>query len=354
MSVLVLADVDLGRLTPATARVVAAAAELGPVTLLVDASAKDEAKAIAGVAKVLSTALPQTAEALAPELAKLSEPFTHIVASANAMGRDVIPRLAALLDLMPVTDVTAIIGPTRFERPIYAGNATETVSDGQAKHLLTIRASAFAPARGGNDAPVEAIDMGASGSTTIAGEERSESTRPDLSTAQIVVSGGISVGDKFALIDELAEYERLPHEAVATPEDMEAALFGPRPAAEVVVAECDGQPAGFALFFVSFSTFLGKPGLHLEDLFVRPAFRGRGVGKRLMVHLARLAVERGYGRFEWSVLDWNEPAIQFYRAQGAQLLDAWTMCRVEGQALKTLGGSQPQGADARPTTGGRS
>lgn len=205
MSVLVLADVDKGRLTPATARVVAAAAELGPVTLLVDAAAAAEAKAIAGVTRVLSAALPQTAEALALGLAKLSQPFTHIVAAANATGRDVIPRLAALLDLMPVTDVTAIVGPTTFERPIYAGNATETVSDGQAKHLLTVRASAFAPARGDNDAPVEAIDMDASGNATVAGEERSESTRPELSTAQIVVSGGISVGEKFALIDELAE-----------------------------------------------------------------------------------------------------------------------------------------------------
>ena len=111
MSVLVLADVDKGRLTPATARVVAAAEELGPVTLLVDAAAAAEAKAIAGVTRVLSAALPQTAEALAPGLAMLSQPFTHIVAAANATGRDVIPRLAALLDLMPVTDVTAIVGP---------------------------------------------------------------------------------------------------------------------------------------------------------------------------------------------------------------------------------------------------
>jgi electron transfer flavoprotein alpha subunit len=205
MSVLVLADVDGGRLTAATARVVAAAAELGPVTLLVDTSAVDAARQIAGVSKVLSATLPQTAEALAPALAKLAEPFTHIVAAANATGRDVIPRLAALLDLMPVTDVTAIIGPNRFERLIYAGNATEAVSDGQPKHLLTVRASAFVPAKGGNDAPVEAIEVNISGDTTIAGEERSESTRPELSTAQIVVSGGISVGDKFSLIDELAE-----------------------------------------------------------------------------------------------------------------------------------------------------
>jgi GNAT superfamily N-acetyltransferase len=140
----------------------------------------------------------------------------------------------------------------------------------------------------------------------------------------------------LALIGELAEYERLPHETVATLDDMDAALFGPRPAAEVVVAECDGEAAGFALFFVSFSTFLGKPGLYLEDLFVRPAFRGRGVGKRLMVHLARLALQRGYGRFEWSVLDWNTPAIDFYRRLGAKPLDEWTVQRVSGEALRAL------------------
>ncbi|MEO7224193.1 MAG: FAD-binding protein, partial [Devosia sp.] len=205
MAVLVLADVDKGKLTPATARVVAAAAELGPVDLLVDASVAEQARAVAGVHKVLSAALPNTAEALAPVLAKLAEPYTHIVATANATGRDVIPRLAALLDLQPVTDVTAILGPNRFERPIYAGNATETVSDGQAKHLLTIRASAFASARGGNSAPVEAIEVTATGNTLVADEERSESTRPDLSTAQIVVSGGIPLGDRFAMIEELAE-----------------------------------------------------------------------------------------------------------------------------------------------------
>ena len=205
MSVLVLADVDQGRLTPATARVVAAAAELGPVTLLADAAAANEARTIAGVTRVLAAELPPTAEGLAPVLAKLSEPFTHIVAAANAVGRDVIPRLAALLDLMPVTDVIAIVGPNRFERPIYAGNATETVSDGQAKHLLTVRASAFAPARGGNDAPIETIDVTASGETVISSEERSQSTRPELSTAQVVVAGGIPLGARFGLVEDLAE-----------------------------------------------------------------------------------------------------------------------------------------------------
>jgi GNAT superfamily N-acetyltransferase len=145
----------------------------------------------------------------------------------------------------------------------------------------------------------------------------------------------------LALVAELAEYERLAHEAVATPANFEDALFGPRPAAEVLVAEVDGQHAGFALFFVSFSTFLGKPGLYLEDLFVRPAFRGNGVGKRLMVELARIALERGYGRFEWSVLDWNAPAIEFYRHLGATPMDGWTVQRVSGDALRALAGTAP-------------
>lgn len=143
----------------------------------------------------------------------------------------------------------------------------------------------------------------------------------------------------LALIAELAEYERLAHEAVATPADIEAALFGPQPVAEVLVAEVDGQAAGFALFFVSFSTFLGKPGLYLEDLFVRPPFRGLGVGARLMRRLAGIALERGYGRFEWSVLDWNAPAIDFYRRLGATPMDGWTVQRVSGDALRALAGA---------------
>ena len=134
----------------------------------------------------------------------------------------------------------------------------------------------------------------------------------------------------------LAEYEKLAHEAVATPALLEQHLFGPRPAAEVVIADVEGEPAGFALFFTSFSTFLGQPGLYLEDLFVLPQHRGLGLGKRLMVHLAQLAVSRGYGRFEWSVLDWNEPAIRFYRRLGAVGLDEWTVQRVSGDALQAL------------------
>ena len=139
------------------------------------------------------------------------------------------------------------------------------------------------------------------------------------------------------LIAGLAEYERLADEAIAEAADLERALFGPRPAAEVVIAECEGQAVGFALFFVSFSTFLGKPGLYLEDLFVRPAFRGRGIGRQLMVHLAGLAVARGYGRFEWSVLDWNANAIAFYERMGATVMPDWRICRVTGEALAAFG-----------------
>jgi GNAT superfamily N-acetyltransferase len=134
----------------------------------------------------------------------------------------------------------------------------------------------------------------------------------------------------------LAEYEKLAHEAVATPVLLETHLFGERPAAEVVIAEADGVPAGFALFFHSFSTFLGQPGLYLEDLFVLPRHRGLGIGRQLMVHLAQLAVARGCGRFEWSVLDWNEPAIRLYRSLGAVGLDEWTVQRVTGEALQAL------------------
>ena len=140
----------------------------------------------------------------------------------------------------------------------------------------------------------------------------------------------------LAFIRELAVFEKLEHEAIATPALMEQALFGERPAAEVVIAEVDGQPAGFVLFFTTFSTFVGLPGLYLEDLFVRPAFRKRGIATTLMRHLARTAVERGYGRFEWSVLDWNEPAIRFYRSLGARPMDEWTVQRVDGEALLAL------------------
>lgn len=157
-------------------------------------------------------------------------------------------------------------------------------------------------------------------------------------TPAIVIRPAVreDVGEILAFIRELAEYEKLAHEAVADEAGLAAQLFGATPRAEVLIAEVDGQAAGFALFFHNFSTFVGKPGLYLEDLFVRPAFRGFGLGKRLMVRLARLAVERDCGRFEWSVLDWNQPAIDFYRSLGATGMDEWTVQRVAGDALAAL------------------
>ena len=137
-------------------------------------------------------------------------------------------------------------------------------------------------------------------------------------------------------IRRLAEYERLAHEVVATEEGLRRWLFGERPAAEVVIAEWGGEAAGFALFFHNFSTFLGRSGVYLEDLYVEPAHRGRGIGRALLAHLARLAVERGCGRLEWWVLDWNEDAIRFYRSIGAVAMDDWTVYRVTGDALAAL------------------
>lgn len=138
------------------------------------------------------------------------------------------------------------------------------------------------------------------------------------------------------LIRELAEYEQLLHECQATAENIGLSLFGPRPQAECVIAELDGTAVGFALFFHNYSTFLAKPGLYLEDLFVRPAARGKGVGKAALIHLAQLAVTRGCGRFEWSVLDWNAPAIAFYESLGAKAQNEWTIYRVAGEALNRL------------------
>jgi GNAT superfamily N-acetyltransferase len=143
------------------------------------------------------------------------------------------------------------------------------------------------------------------------------------------------------LIRGLAEYERLADQAVATEAGVLEALFGPQPAAEVVIAYADNRPAGFALFFHNFSTFLGRRGLYLEDLFVKPEFRRLGIGRRLLAELARIAVERGCGRFEWSVLDWNTPAIEFYKRLGARPLDDWTIFRVTGEALTRLAADPP-------------
>jgi GNAT superfamily N-acetyltransferase len=139
-------------------------------------------------------------------------------------------------------------------------------------------------------------------------------------------------------VRELAEYERLSHAVTADAATLREALFGARPAAEVVIAEFEGAPAGFALFFTNFSTFIGRPGIYLEDLFVRPACRRLGIGRVLLAWLARLAEERGCGRLEWAVLDWNEPAIRFYRGLGAVPMDEWTVFRVEGEAIGRLAG----------------
>jgi len=137
-------------------------------------------------------------------------------------------------------------------------------------------------------------------------------------------------------IKELAEYEKLAHEVTATEDILRRNLFSERRAAEVLLASEGDVPVGFAVFFHNFSTFLGKPGIYLEDLFVRPAFRGRGYGKALLIHIARIAKERDCGRIEWSVLDWNEPAIRFYRSIGAVPLSEWTVQRMSREAIEQL------------------
>ena len=140
------------------------------------------------------------------------------------------------------------------------------------------------------------------------------------------------------LIHGLAEFEKLTHLVRVTPEKLRPHLFGERPVAEAWVADVGGEVVAFALFFTNFSTFLAQPGLYLEDLFVKPEHRGAGIGEALLKRLAQLAVERGCGRFEWSVLDWNENAIRFYERMGATVMPDWRVCRVTGDALQALGG----------------
>jgi GNAT superfamily N-acetyltransferase len=140
----------------------------------------------------------------------------------------------------------------------------------------------------------------------------------------------------LSFVRELAEYERLPHEVVATEAGLRETLFGARPYAEVLLAFRYREPLGFALFFHNYSTFLGKPGIYLEDLYVRPGHRGSGVGRALLARLAKLAVERRCGRLEWWVLDWNEPSIGFYKKIGAVAMDDWTVYRLTGEALEEL------------------
>ncbi len=135
------------------------------------------------------------------------------------------------------------------------------------------------------------------------------------------------------LIQALAAYEQLSHEVTGTADDLAAALFGPRPYAEAALAWVEDQPVGMVLFFYNFSTFLMKPGLYLEDIFVQPDYRGQGIGKALLVYLGKLALARGCGRLDWSVLDWNTPAIEFYQRMGAEIKPEWQLCRVTGDAL---------------------
>lgn len=147
----------------------------------------------------------------------------------------------------------------------------------------------------------------------------------------------------LGFIRELAIYEREPDAVLATEEDIAAALRDPATTTAAVICESGGEPVGFALYFLNFSTWMGRNGLYLEDLYVPPEHRGKGFGKALLVHLARIAVERDCGRFEWSVLDWNEPAIRFYESLGAKPLSEWVGYRIEGQALRDLAGEQAGG-----------
>jgi GNAT superfamily N-acetyltransferase len=141
----------------------------------------------------------------------------------------------------------------------------------------------------------------------------------------------------FSLIKALAEYEQLSHAVVGNVEDLEEHLFGKRPYAEAIVAELEDKLVGYALFFYNYSTFLSKPGIYLEDIFVLPEYRQQGIGKALLIHVANIAVSIGAGRLEWSVLDWNQPAIDFYQNMGASILEEWQICRVSGDRLQDLG-----------------
>jgi len=148
-------------------------------------------------------------------------------------------------------------------------------------------------------------------------------------------------GVVFALIQELADYEKLSHEVDATEADIADALFSEHPRLFCELAEWDGEVAGFAAWFVNFSTFAGRHGIYLEDLYVRPAFRRNGIGQALLGHLARECIARGWSRLQWSVLDWNAPSIAFYQSLGAVMMDDWTLCKVTGPALDQLAGRAP-------------
>jgi len=161
-----------------------------------------------------------------------------------------------------------------------------------------------------------------------------------MSTSRLTIRSAVpeDVPDILAFIRELAEYEKLTHEVSATEELLRTTLFGPRPYAETLIGCVDGEPAGFAVYFHSYSTFLALPGLYLEDLYVSPRFRKLGLGKALITEVARIAVERGCGRYEWSVLDWNEPSIRFYESLGAEMHGDWRRMRITGTSLEAMAG----------------
>ena len=211
MSVLIIADHDLGKLSPATARIVHAVAELGPIDVLVVGenaqNVASDAAQLAGVQKVLVAETASTTDTDLATIETLAQSYRYVVQSAGSVGRDRMPALAARLDLMPVTDIVEILGPNRFVRPIYAGNALQTITDNQPRHILTVRASAFRAAAGGNAAPIETIESPTSSVARLIATHRTESDTPDLSTAQIVVGGGIALGsaENFQLIERLAK-----------------------------------------------------------------------------------------------------------------------------------------------------
>lgn len=211
MSVLVLADHDLGALSPATARVINAAAQLGPVDVLVvaddGAAIAQSVATLAGVAKVLTAKGNLLADGLETLLSTLTVRYQYLAASAGSVGKDVMPRLAARLDVMPVTDVVEILGPNRFVRPIYAGNALQTVTDNQPRHVLTLRASAFRAAPAGPAAPIEVLDSALDSVVKLLRSDRTQSDTADLATAQIVIGGGVALGsaENFQLLESLAK-----------------------------------------------------------------------------------------------------------------------------------------------------
>jgi GNAT superfamily N-acetyltransferase len=199
------------------------------------------------------------------------------------------------------------------------------------------------------ESPGPADSHADSGSQAVAGSKTSSEAGANARTDVRVRSARPEDGETIArFVRELAAYEKLDHEVRASADDYREHLFGARPVAEALIAEQHGEPVGFALFFHTFSTFRGQPGIYIEDIYVRPAQRGRGVGKALLATVARLAVSRGCGRVEWSVLNWNSPAIGFYRTLGARPMDEWTVNRIDEEALTSLAASAPGGSRPLP------